>query len=569
MDMSSAIKEKKKLLRISIAVKVFLYSAILVILSITTAAYFIYQRYVSDLETSLGQQLGYISDTAASFIDGDLLMSISYDKEFGMEGEEEFKSVNQLLQKVRDNNHLAHTPGDSPVYILRTHIDYESNDMLEFVVTSDPDKNGDYYTGAAIEAEPFHKKVLSGESHYTGIYADDHGVWISAASPIKDSEGATVGIVQVDRPVEFFYDQVAEVQSIFINSGFYSMGIGTVLASLFAISVMIPIKRLVIATKKFGEGEFEYRIKGKRSDEFGRLYDSYNDMANKISIAQKQEKERRGVINEVATQLLSNSQNLLQVFSSSKELLDNQLQKSKEISESINELTKAHLLSNEIGIKTKNQTHAASEQTKNGVSIMEDNHKDIQELCQRIDDTSQLISTLTQEGQAIDVVLNIITNVAEETNLLALNAAIEAARAGDVGRGFAVVADEVRSLAKKSHEQADKIRHAVDDIRKAISKANEKMTVITTSSGVIVEQTDSTKLAFSEIKDTMLTIKDLNGGLTELITSNSQEVERINKNASLIANDLMQYSTCTQSISQTSVVLIELGEKLKGLTEAA
>lgn len=567
--MSSSAKGNNKLLRTSIAVKVLLYSAILIILSTATAAYFIYQRYVSDLETSLGQQLGYISDTAAAFIDGDMLMSISYDKEYGLEGEEEFNTINQLLQRIRDNNHLTHEVGTSPVYTLRTHFDYESNGMLEFVVTSDPDKNGDYYTGSVIEAEAFHKKVLSGESHYTGIYTDDHGVWVSAASPIKDSEGVIVGIVQVDRPVEFFHERVAEVQSIFINSGFYSMGIGTALAILFAISVMIPIKRLVVATKRFGEGDFDYRIKGKRSDEFGGLYDSYNDMAYKVSTAQKQESERRSIINEVATKLLSDSQNLLNIFDTSQAMLNNQLQKSKDISESINELTNAHLMSSEISIKTTDQTHLANEQTKNGVSMMEGNHKDIQELRHRIDDTSQLISALTQEGQAIDVVLNIITNVAEETNLLALNAAIEAARAGDVGRGFAVVADEVRSLAKKSHEQANKIREAVDDIRNAIRNANEQMEVITVNSGAIVEQTDNSRHAFSEIKDSMDVIKNLNFELSGLITNNSQEVERINENASLIADDLMQYSTCTQGISHTSKVLIELGEKLKGLTESA
>lgn len=559
-------KKNTHLLRISIAVKVLLYSAILIVLSTATAAYFIYQRYVSDLETNLGQQLSYISNTAASFIDGDMLLSIAYDKDTGLEGEEEFNTINQLLQRIRDNNHLAHKVGISPVYTLRPHMDYDSNNMLEFVVTSDPDKNGNYYTGAAIKAEPFHKKVLGGEPHYTGIYTDEHGTWVSAASPIKDSDGVIVGLVQVDRPVEFYYERLAEVQSIFFTSGFYSMGIGTVLAILFAISVMIPIKRLMVATKRFGEGDFNYRIKGQRSDEFGRLYDSYNDMAQKISTARKEEDERRSVTNEVATKLLSDSENLLDIFSTSKTMLDNQLHKSKEISESINGLNEAHMKSNEISIKTIEQTNSINEQTKNGVSMMEDNHKDIQDLCHRIDDTSALIGTLTKDGQAIDVVLDIITNVAEETNLLALNAAIEAARAGEVGRGFAVVADEVRSLARKSHEQADKIREAVSEIRNAIRQANEQMGAITAKAETIVIQTDNSRLVFSEIKESMDSIKDLNFNLDGYISKNSQEVERINENASQIAVDLVQYSTCTQGISHTSKVLVELGEKLKGLT---
>lgn len=102
-------------------------------------------------------------------------------------------------------------------------------------------------------------------------------------------------------------------------------------------------------------------------------------------------------------------------------------------------------------------------------------NSDIQNVAQTQQTLSDELQILSSQAQHVKGVLDIIGDIADQTNLLALNAAIEAARAGEHGRGFAVVADEVRKLAERTQESLSQINRTINTIVNAIMTSSQKM----------------------------------------------------------------------------------------------
>jgi len=125
-------------------------------------------------------------------------------------------------------------------------------------------------------------------------------------------------------------------------------------------------------------------------------------------------------------------------------------------------------------------TTAASveETTQSGTEAAIATGRTMAEMEEQVEAISERSLELGRQSQAIGEIVDLITGIAEKSNLLALNAAIEAARAGESGRGFAVVANEVRKLAERSVASAEQIREIIEGIR-----AQTNATILATESG--------------------------------------------------------------------------------------
>ena len=113
-------------------------------------------------------------------------------------------------------------------------------------------------------------------------------------------------------------------------------------------------------------------------------------------------------------------------------------------------------------------------------------------------ETSEVVTGLREQSDAIGDVIRLINEIAEQTNLLALNATIEAARAGDAGKGFAVVASEVKGLATQTAKATGEIADQIDNVRSASENAVGAINNISTVIGTINEITTAIAAAVEE-----------------------------------------------------------------------
>lgn len=152
-------------------------------------------------------------------------------------------------------------------------------------------------------------------------------------------------------------------------------------------------------------------------------------------------------------------------------------------------------------------------------------------------ETARNINELGEQSQKIGEIVQVIDDIAEQTNLLALNAAIEAARAGEHGKGFAVVADEVRKLAERSGKATKEIANLITDIQKGTNTAVESMEVGTkeVEQGVLLAQRAGQALndIVEGVKTSGEKVQKIIGLINEIMY-NSQEVSKAVNNVAAI-----------------------------------
>lgn len=133
--------------------------------------------------------------------------------------------------------------------------------------------------------------------------------------------------------------------------------------------------------------------------------------------------------------------------------------------------------------------------------------EELNQLSEQVNINNHSIAELTNQTNNITSVIELITDIAEQTNLLALNAAIEAARAGEHGRGFAVVADEVRKLAERTHK-------ATGEISASIKSLQQDMNEIQTSSEAMKTTVEGSAAKINNFEDTL---QQLSNNSTQIV----------------------------------------------------
>lgn len=221
-----------------------------------------------------------------------------------------------------------------------------------------------------------------------------------------------------------------------------------------------------------------------------------------------------------------------------------------------------------IDSNAKNALKTAEKATQNEMFVkkstaeIEKTIEKVKQIATFVSTAAQKLENLGKATNAITGILQVIDDIAEQTNLLALNAAIEAARAGEHGRGFAVVADEVRKLAERSSKSTKEISDIIINIQKETKSVIETMNI---GNKEVIEIIDLAQNSQNSLKQILSNIGEVVRFVNQIAAANEQQSvtsKQVNVNVENISNIIYESTQAISQIANASNDLARLANKL-------
>ncbi|MGY0616352.1 methyl-accepting chemotaxis protein [Vibrio sp. FJH11] len=321
-----------------------------------------------------------------------------------------------------------------------------------------------------------------------------------------------------------------------------------------AHSVREPLTKILNVLESLTEGDMTQRIDVRYKNEFSRVSGHINSLADSLhDILLKLNEASENLASTAATNEQTSSQ-AQQQLSAQREQTANVATAMTEMSHSVHEV--AH--SAQGSLEMVKRVESASEE---GRTIMSGNITTINQLETRLHESVCAVSELQKMSAQIGSILDVIRNIAEQTNLLALNAAIEAARAGEQGRGFAVVADEVRVLASKTTQSTTEIESMISNLQSRSQSANYVIQSCMNEMEMSVEQASKANSAMEEIQALIIEISQMSIHISQAAAEQSETSADIARNIEDINHIADESYQAMSNIAQTSESLTHLAHQ--------
>ena len=322
--------------------------------------------------------------------------------------------------------------------------------------------------------------------------------------------------------------------------------------------VLTPIKRTVEVIGEISGGDLTRRIDVDSRDEIGGMAVQFNAFVQNLHDTVTRVAESSNKVASAADTLDSNSGQMATGVEQAASQINNVATASEEMSTTSMEIAQNC-------VKAAKSSEKANTSAVSGETITRETEEVMNRINVRVKESAGIIKKLGERSDQIGVIVELINEIADQTNLLALNAAIEAARAGEHGRGFAVVADEVRGLAERTASATVQIEQVIAGIQ---SETLATVTAMSTVSdrvdngvGMVIEATDSlreirsgTEAALGRIREVAYATSEQSAAATEI----ARRVEEITR----MAED-------TSGAMRTVVASVEQLEGLAGTLNAS
>jgi methyl-accepting chemotaxis protein len=355
-------------------------------------------------------------------------------------------------------------------------------------------------------------------------------------------------------------DDINNTFMIIIALAIAALVMAAIVTVVIIRSITVPISYAVDAARRISGGDLTVRVESAGKGETGQLLVAMGEMADRI-------KGVLGDVKQVSANVASDSGRL---SASSKEItrtMNDQSNRSAQIATAVEEMSQTviDIAKNASTMSQKSADTAAK--ARKGADVVRKSVTESRSIVEAVNASTNVVQSLGEKSKQIGEIVDVINDIADQTNLLALNAAIEAARAGEQGRGFAVVADEVRKLAERTAKATTEISQMIGAIQGEVTSAvdamgntNEKVNVglkYSLEAGEELKHIVVSAVALQKLVDQI-------AAATEEMTTTS---ESVNGDIQAVAGGAKDISGGATMIAEASAELAKLAGQLKTIVD--
>ncbi|PZE20589.1 methyl-accepting chemotaxis protein [Paenibacillus xerothermodurans] len=380
------------------------------------------------------------------------------------------------------------------------------------------------------------------------------------------------------------YDAVSSFQRISLFILVAACVLVAIIAWFIGLKASRPLTTLSDALNQAATGDLTVRVQSKSRDEIGQISENMNSMLDSMS----------GMLNQasqVAEQVAASSEELTAISAQNVESArqigvstesvvsgsEAQSKAAQQNSAAMEEMASGIMKIAESASVVADTTLGAANDVKQGNEAVQQAVTQMSAIQHSVTNTSSEISVLGELSAKIGEIVNVISEIANQTQMLSLNASIEAARAGEHGKGFSVVADEVKKLAEQSKNSASNIAALIAEVQQTTNKAiramNEGVAVVDEGTklmnhvGEVFETIHSSVQHVSEqIQEISAATEQISAG-TQQVTSSMNEMVSISDNsfgnAQAIAAATEEQFASMEEISASSEALSKMAQELQ------